>query len=93
MGSLGNVYEQTQQWTEAEKLTQQAVQLAQQINAGDISYLWQWQLGRVMKGQGRWVGKFITMSLRTERSLLAFPKGSEVNQSQGFRPFYISLHS
>ncbi len=53
LGSLGNVYEETQQWNEAEKLTQQAVQLAQQINAGDISYLWQWQLGRVMKGQGK----------------------------------------
>lgn len=53
LGTLGNVYEQTQQWAEAEKLTTQAVQLAQQINAGDISYLWQWQLGRVMKAQGK----------------------------------------
>ncbi len=53
LGSLGNVYEQTQQWSEAENLTQQAVQLAQQINAGDIAYLWQWQLGRVEKAQGK----------------------------------------
>ncbi len=53
LGSLGHVYEQTQQWQEAEKLTAQAVQLSQQINAGDISYLWQWQLGRVMKAQGK----------------------------------------
>lgn len=53
LGSLGHVYEQTHQWQEAEKLTAQAVQLAQQINAGDISYLWQWQLGRVMKEQGK----------------------------------------
>jgi CHAT domain-containing protein/tetratricopeptide (TPR) repeat protein len=52
LGSLGNVYEHTQQWQEAEKLTQQAVQLGQQINAGDIAYRWQWQLGRVMKAQG-----------------------------------------
>jgi CHAT domain-containing protein len=53
LGSLGNVYEQTQQWAEAEKLTQQALQLGQQINAGDIAYRWQWQLGRVMKAQGK----------------------------------------
>ncbi|BAY09315.1 CHAT domain-containing protein [Calothrix sp. NIES-2098] len=53
LGSLGNVYEQTQQWSEAEKLTQQALQLGQQINAGDIAYRWQWQLGRVMKAQGK----------------------------------------
>ena len=53
LGSLGNVYEQTQRWSEAENFTQQAVQLAQQINAGDIAYLWQWQLGRVEKAQGK----------------------------------------
>ncbi|OUL23119.1 hypothetical protein BV375_26520 [Nostoc sp. 106C] len=53
LGSLGKVSEHTQQWTEAENLTQQAVQLAQQINAGDIAYRWQWQLGRVLKAQGK----------------------------------------
>lgn len=53
LGSLGSVYEQTQQWLEAEKLTQQALQLAQQINASDSAYLWQWQLGRVQKAQGK----------------------------------------
>ncbi|WP_321206668.1 CHAT domain-containing protein [Tolypothrix tenuis] len=53
IGSLGHVYEQTQQWADAEKLTQQAVQLGQQINAGDIAYRWQWQLGRVLKAQGK----------------------------------------
>ena len=40
----------------------------------------------------RWVGKFITMSLRMERSR-SVPKGSEMKQSQGFRGFHILLHS
>ncbi|WP_244329295.1 CHAT domain-containing protein [Tolypothrix sp. PCC 7910] len=53
IGSLGHVYEQKQQWADAEKLTQQAVQLGQQINAGDIAYRWQWQLGRVLKAQDK----------------------------------------
>ncbi|WP_242046242.1 MULTISPECIES: CHAT domain-containing protein [Calothrix] len=53
LGTLGNVYEQAQRWQDAEKLTQQAVQLGQQINAGDIAYRWQWQLGRVLKAQGK----------------------------------------
>ncbi|OUL19357.1 hypothetical protein BV372_33520 [Nostoc sp. T09] len=53
LGSLGNFYEHTQQWAEAENLTQQALQLGQQINAGDIAYRWQWQLGRVLKAQGK----------------------------------------
>ena len=52
LGTLGNVYEKTQQWKESQKLTEQALQLAQQINAGDIAYIWQWQLGRVTKAQG-----------------------------------------
>ncbi|MBF2063713.1 MAG: CHAT domain-containing protein [Calothrix sp. C42_A2020_038] len=52
-GSLGSVYEQTRQFDQAEKLTSQALQIAQQINAGDIAYLWQWQLGRVTKALGK----------------------------------------
>ena len=52
LGTLAKVYEQTEQWEEARKLTEQALQLAQQTNAGDIAYIWQWQLGRVTKAQG-----------------------------------------
>ncbi len=52
LGSLGGVYEQTQQLSNAQSLTQQALILSQAINAPDISYLWQWQLGRLLKAQG-----------------------------------------
>jgi CHAT domain-containing protein len=51
LGSLGSVYEQTQQWAESEQVTQQALQLAQQSDAAEITYRWQWQLGRVLKAQ------------------------------------------
>ena len=51
--SLGNIYEQSQQWAEAEKLTQKALQLAQQENARNIAYRSQWQLGRILKAQGK----------------------------------------
>ncbi len=53
LGSLGNIYEQKGQLAEAEKLTEQALQLSQQNNASDISYIWQWQLARVDKAQGK----------------------------------------
>jgi CHAT domain-containing protein len=46
------LYEQTQQWGIAQDLTQQALLLAQAINAPDIAYQWQWQLGRLLKAQG-----------------------------------------
>ena len=52
IGSLGALYEHTKQWDDAKKLTQQALQFAQQINAGDVSYRWQWQLGRILTAQG-----------------------------------------
>ncbi|MCU0567200.1 MAG: CHAT domain-containing protein [Oculatellaceae cyanobacterium Prado106] len=55
-GSLGSIYERTQQWTEAAQLTEQAVQQAQQINATEITYRWQWQLGRILKAQGKTSG-------------------------------------
>ncbi|MEA5572569.1 CHAT domain-containing protein [Calothrix sp. UHCC 0171] len=52
LGTLGNIDERQGRWADAQKLTEQALQLAQQINASDISYIWQWQLGRVAKAQG-----------------------------------------
>ncbi|MDJ0735102.1 MAG: CHAT domain-containing protein [Nostocaceae cyanobacterium] len=52
LGVLGSLYEKTQQWSEAQKLTQQALLLAQTSNAPEISYRWQWQLGRLQKAQG-----------------------------------------
>jgi CHAT domain-containing protein len=51
LGYLGQVYEQLQQWSEAQTLTQKALLLAQSSNAPDIAYLWQWQLGRLLKVQ------------------------------------------
>ncbi|MFN6496720.1 MAG: CHAT domain-containing protein [Nostoc sp. DedQUE01] len=52
LGYLGGLYEQTQQWSNAQDLTQQALQIAQAINAPHIAYQWQWQLGRILKAQG-----------------------------------------
>ena len=47
LGTLGSLYEITQQWDSAKTLTQQALSLAQSISAPDIAYQWQWQLGRI----------------------------------------------
>ncbi|WP_016877856.1 CHAT domain-containing protein [Chlorogloeopsis fritschii PCC 9212] len=52
LGTLGSVYEQTQQWPIAQNLTQQALAIIQSINAPDIAYRWHWQLGRLLKRQG-----------------------------------------
>ncbi|OUL31351.1 CHAT domain-containing protein [Nostoc sp. 106C] len=52
LGTLGSLYEQTQQWSEAQTLTQQALKLAEGIQARDIAYRWQWQLGRILSASG-----------------------------------------
>lgn len=51
LGNLGHLYELDEQWQEARKLTEQALIIAQANNASEISYQWQWQLGRILKAQ------------------------------------------
>lgn len=53
LGSLGKFYEKNNQVLEAQKLTEQALLIAQSINASDIAYQWQWQLGRLLKKQNQ----------------------------------------
>jgi CHAT domain-containing protein/tetratricopeptide (TPR) repeat protein len=53
LGMLGYVYEQTQQTATAQRLTEQALLLAQATNSPDIAYRWQWQQGRLLRQQGR----------------------------------------
>ena len=52
LGYLGAIYEATEQWSSAETLTTQALSLAQDADALDIAYRWQWQLGRILKAEG-----------------------------------------
>ncbi len=53
LGYLGKVYEQSQQWADADQLTEQALSLARSLQAHDIEYQWQWQLGRLLAAQGK----------------------------------------
>ncbi|MBW4476054.1 MAG: CHAT domain-containing protein [Tolypothrix brevis GSE-NOS-MK-07-07A] len=52
LGALGGLYLKTQDIPNAQKLTQQALIQAQAIKAKDIAYLWQWQLGQILKIKG-----------------------------------------
>jgi CHAT domain-containing protein/glutaredoxin 2 len=60
LGSLGELYEYSKQWTEAETLTRQALEkvnavsvtnLPYAVNDGDLAYRWQYQLGRILQAQ------------------------------------------
>jgi CHAT domain-containing protein len=52
LGQLGALYEQTGQKPEAEALTRQALLKAEALQAADIRYRWEWQLGRLQQQQG-----------------------------------------
>ncbi|OLT58427.1 CHAT domain-containing protein [Moorena bouillonii] len=48
IGNLGSLYEYNQRLEEAEDLTEKALVIAQEIQAPDLAYQWQWQLGRIL---------------------------------------------
>ncbi len=71
LGYLGGLYQETKQWSTAEDLTKQALFLAQAINAPDITYRWQWQLGRLLNATGKTTEAraFYTEAVNTLKSL------------------------
>jgi CHAT domain-containing protein len=52
LGQLGRLYELLQQRTQAQDLTQKALLSLEKIQAPEIRYRWEWQLGRLLKQQG-----------------------------------------
>jgi len=51
LGTFGELYEQTQNWSQAREFSRKALAIARAINAPDIAYQWQWQLGRLLKDE------------------------------------------
>ena len=51
-GLRGQIKEELGDWNNAQEYTQKALILAQNINAPEVSYLWQWQLGRINRALG-----------------------------------------
>jgi CHAT domain-containing protein len=94
LGSLGGLYEQNQQWDNAQKLTEQALLLAQGINAADIAYQWQWQLGRILRAKGSVEGATAayTQAVNTLQSirsdLVAISSDVQFSFRQSVEPVY-----
>ena len=55
LGTLGHLYEQNKQFTEAIDLTNQAIALTltQANDTQDLAYQWHWQLARLLKATGK----------------------------------------
>lgn len=53
LGDQGGLYELAARYSEAERLTREALFHAQNAGAPESQYLWEWQLGRLAKAQGQ----------------------------------------
>jgi CHAT domain-containing protein len=98
LGTLGGLYEQTQQWGNAQKLTQQALALSESITAPDIAYRWQWQLGRILKAQKDEKGAKASYSkavdnLKSLRGDLVAQRDVEFSFQEEVEPIYRELVS
>jgi CHAT domain-containing protein len=78
LGLLGGLYEQAQQWSFADSLTRQALQLTLSTNATDVTYLWQWQLGRILKAQAQ---KRIDVAKNSSEAIASYEEALKTLQS------------
>ncbi|MEH2422191.1 MAG: CHAT domain-containing protein [Nostoc sp.] len=94
LGSLGEVYEQNQQLPEAQDLTQQALFIAQKIDALDIAYRLEWQLARLLKAQGNIPAAIsaydaaVTTLQSLRRDLVAVNRDVQFNFRDRVEPIY-----
>ncbi|MCC0177605.1 CHAT domain-containing protein [Waterburya agarophytonicola K14] len=56
LGILGHLYESDRQINLGCRYTRKALQLAQTINNSELTYQWQWQLGRLLQNKGNHQG-------------------------------------
>lgn len=97
LGTLGHLYEQTHQWSIAQDLTRQALQLSESIRASDITYRWQWQLGRLLKAQGNSAGAIaayqsaVTLLQSLRRDLVAVNPEIQFSFRESVEPIYREL--
>jgi CHAT domain-containing protein len=70
VGYLGRLYESTQQWSAAERTTLEALDLAMKAHSDESCYRWKWQLGRILKAQGK-----------TEPALVAYREAVAILQT------------
>ncbi len=66
LGYLAEFYEMRKQLSNAQRYTELALNLAHLINAPDIAYQWEWQLGRLLLGQGDSEGAVAAYSIAVE---------------------------
>ncbi|NEQ31066.1 MAG: CHAT domain-containing protein [Leptolyngbya sp. SIO4C5] len=97
LGTLAEVYEQTEQWAFAADLTQQALAIAQSHNIGGITYRLQAQLGRIQLNQDDKSGAIAALSAAVETlqsvrgDLVAVSSEAQFSFQKSVEPIYRDL--
>ncbi len=99
LGLQGQIEEEAQDWQNAQKYTQQALVLAQNLDAPEIIYLWQWQLGRIDRALGDRATAIADYSQAVEilqslsQDLVAIDPNLQYSFSNSVEPVYRELVS
>ncbi|MEM7063903.1 MAG: CHAT domain-containing protein [Cyanobacteria bacterium P01_B01_bin.77] len=97
LGQLGKFYEQSQQFSEALSLTNQALDRARQVQADEIMAVWQWQRGRILKAQGQTqtaiiaYDQAVTLLESLDQDLVALNPDIQFSFQQQVEPVYRQL--
>ncbi|MFE1745009.1 CHAT domain-containing protein [Coleofasciculus sp. H7-2] len=93
LGQLGELRQKLGQLEQAQENTQQALAIAQSIGASDISYRWQWQLGQILREQGKTAGQLgetLTEQEKTAEAIASYKVA--VNNLQDLRGDLVNLN-
>ncbi len=99
LGLRGQIEEQLQHWETARSHSQKALIIAQNINSAEISYLWQWQLGRISQAQNDRSGAIAHYSQAVEllkslsQDLVAIDPDLQYSFRESVEPVYRGLVS
>lgn len=99
LGELGHLYQQTQQWQEAQNLTKQALIIAQQLNATYITARLHTQMGEILQQKGDLEGAIsayteAVSTLKSLRSdLVAINPDIQFSFQESVEPVYRQLVS
>lgn len=99
IGNLARLYEQNRRYDEAKQLTEQALLISQTINAPELVYQWQWQLGRItiaLEDRSQAIAAY-TQSVKTLKSirsdLVATTSDIQFSFKESVEPVYRELVS
>ena len=99
LGLRGQIKEELKDWDSAKQDTQKALILAQSITAPEVSYLWQWQLGRIDRALGKRSQAIVHYSQAVEllkslsRDLVAIDPDVQYSFRDSVEPVYRGLVS